>query len=167
MQIYEVKNGTAEILYASVDSNVFLSDFLCIEDDKYTTISQVTDITTTENPNVNKATVRFLLSVDKTDRLTKYNGHMPPKNAAVDILKPEEILNTFAPKYNGIIWGNYARQEDLQVATDLTFLSSGSAIICDKTEQCAVIVKKIVQSLKKNNSRFLLLAKIRKSSDFL
>ena len=157
MQIYEVKNNTAEILYAPSDNSLFLSDFLHIEDDKFATVSQVTNISTTENPNVNKATVQFLLSVDKTGKLTKYNGHMPSKTSVVKFLEAKEITGLFCPKYNELIWGSYARDEELKVKTDLNFLSSGCAIICDRTEQSTVIVNKIVQSLKKNNSRFLLL----------
>ena len=156
MQIFEVKNNTAEILYAPNDNSLFLSDFLYLEDEKYTIVSQVTNISTTDNPNINKATVQFFLSVDKTDRLTKYNGHTPSKNSEVGFLDAKEIISLFCPKYNELVWGKYARQEDLQVKTDLKFLSSGCAIICDRAEQSAVIVQKLVQSLKKNNSRFLL-----------
>ena len=81
MQIYEVKNDTADILYASDENSLFLSDFLFIEDDNSTIVSQVTNINTTQQTGVNIATVKFYLSVDKSNRLTPYNGHTPSKNS--------------------------------------------------------------------------------------
>ena len=81
MQIYEVKNDIAEILYAPDENNLFLSDFLFLEDSDSTIVSQVTDISTTERPDINIATVKFYLSVDKENRLTQYDGHTPSKNA--------------------------------------------------------------------------------------
>ena len=49
MQIYEVKNDTAEILYNGNEESLFLFDFLFIEDEELTIVSQVTDISSTEN----------------------------------------------------------------------------------------------------------------------
>ena len=157
MQIFEVKNDTAEILYNCNEENLFLFDFLFIEDEELTIVSQVTDISSTENENLNIATVKFCLSVDKTNRLTKYNGHTPPKNAEVGYLDAAEIIGLFRPKTNAVVWGEYARNSELSVATDLKFLSSGFCTICDKAEQSEIIVKTLVSSLEKTNTRTVIL----------
>lgn len=157
MQIYEVKNDTAEILYNCNEESLFLFDFLFIEDEDLTIVSQVTDISSTENENLNIATVKFCLSVDKTNRLTKYNGHTPPKNAEVGYLDAAEIIGLFRPKTNAVVWGEYSRNPELSVATDFKFLSSGFCTICDKPEQSEIIAKTLVSSLEKTNTRTLIL----------
>ena len=157
MQIYEVKNDTAEILYNCNEESLFLFDFLFIEDEDLTIVSQVTDISSTENENLNIATVKFCLSVDKTNRLTKYNGHTPPKNAEVGYLDAAEIIGLFRPKTNAVVWGEYSRNPELSIATDFKFLSSGFCTICDKPEQSEIIAKTLVSSLEKTNTRTLIL----------
>ena len=157
MQIFEVKNDTAEILYACNEENLYLFDFLFIEDEELTIVSQVTDISSTENEDINIATVKFCLSVDKNNRLTKYNGHTPPKNAEVGYLDAGEIIGLFKPKVNAINWGKYARNLDLLVSTDFKFLSSGFCTICDKSEQAEAIVRTLVSSLEKTNTRTVVL----------
>lgn len=157
MQIFEVKNDTAEILYNCNEESLFLFDFLFIEDEELTIVSQVTDISSTENENLNIATVKFCLSVDKTNRLTKYNGHTPPKNAEVGYLDAAEIIGLFRPKTNAVVWGEYSRNPELSVATDFKFLSSGFCTICDKPEQSEIIAKTLVSSLEKTNTRTLIL----------
>lgn len=157
MQIFEVKNDTAEILYACDEEKLYLFDFLFIEDEELTIVSQVTDISTTDNENENIATVKFYLSVDKNNRLTKYNGHTPHKNAEVGYLDAAEIIGLFRPKNNAIIWGDYIRNPELTVSTDLKFLSSGFCTICDKTEQAEAVVKILVSSLEKANTKTLIL----------
>ena len=157
MQIYEVKNDTADILYASDENSLFLSDFLFIEDDNSTIVSQVTNINTTQQTGVNIATVKFYLSVDKSNRLTPYNGHTPSKNSEVGFLDSNEIIGLFKPKYNAINWGVYSRDENYSVSTDLKFLSSGCCIISDRHEQTSAIVKNLVDSLQKTGTKLLLL----------
>jgi hypothetical protein len=157
MRIYEVKNNTAEILYSLEDSNLFLSDFLYIEDEELTIIAQVTNITSTDSANINVATVKFYLSVDRNNRLTKYNGHTPTKNAEVGVIEANEIISLFKPKENSILWGNYVRQNELTVETDINFLTSNFCTICDKSEQREAIAKTITKSLEKNNARILIM----------
>ncbi|MBQ2643939.1 hypothetical protein IJG14_00015, partial [bacterium] len=157
MQIYEIKKNTAEILYSPKESNLFLSDFLYIDDDNYTVISQIVDIRTTDNHDVNIANVKFYLSVDKKNNLSRYNGYIPSKNADVGYLDAKEIIDLFKPKYNEIIWGKYLRNTNLTVSTDLKFLSSGFGIICDRLEQSNIIVQNIINSFKKRLTRFVLL----------
>lgn len=157
MQIYEVKNDIAEILYAPDENNLFLSDFLFLEDSDSTIVSQVTDISTTERPDINIATVKFYLSVDKENRLTQYDGHTPSKNAEVGYLDTYEITGLFKPKTKGILWGSYIRNPELKISTDLKFLSSNCCAICDRAEQSTIFTKNLLRSLDKANVRSLLL----------
>ncbi len=157
MKVFEVKNNTAEILYTPLENNLFLADFLFIEDDNVTIVSQVTDIASANQENLNIATVKFYLTVDKNNRLKKYNGYTPSKNSQVGFLDADEIIRLFRPKTKEIVWGNYVRNPELPVATDLKFLSSNNCIICDKAQQAISIVKNLVFSLNKAGSRILLL----------
>ncbi|MCR5261067.1 MAG: hypothetical protein K6C94_04440 [Candidatus Gastranaerophilales bacterium] len=156
MQIYEVKNDTAEILYVPQKNSLFLSDFLFIEDKNSTIVSQVTNISTTDNENINLASVKFHLSVDKNNVLTRYKGQTPSKNSPVGFLDAKDIIELFKPKCDGIEWGDYIRNSDIKVITDLKFLSAGCAIICDRAEQKQMAVKTITDALKDNKVRFLL-----------
>lgn len=157
MQIFEVKNDTAKILYEPLEYNLFLSDFVYLEDNNYTIVSQVTNISSTENENYNLASLKFYLSVDKENRMTKYNGQPPAKNAVVGLLDAKEIVELFKPSFNGLVWGDYLRNPEMKIITDLKVISSGCVVICDKTEQKYISVKNITDSLRNNNTKFLIL----------
>lgn len=157
MQIYEVKNNIAEILYAPDENHLFLSDFLFIEDNDSTIVSQVTNIATTEQADINIATVKFYLTVDKDNRLRKYDGHTPSKNAEVGYLDAEEIVGLFKPKSNELVWGSYVRNNQLPIATDLKFLSANCCILSDKAEQSTTLLNKLIASLDKAKARVLIL----------
>ena len=157
MQIYEVKNNVADILYAAEEKELFLSDFLYIEDKEQTIIGQITDISTTEKAETNLATVKFHLSVDKNNTLTSYNGHTPSKNAEVGYLEPQEILGLFEPKEGGIYWGNYKRNPKIKISTDIKFLSSNACVICNKSASSKNIIQSIVNSLNSNSKKSVIL----------
>lgn len=149
MQVFEVKNDIAEILYEPNENELFLSDFLFLEDDESTIVSQVTNISTTEQANINIATVQFYLSIDKSNKLSRYNGHTPSKNSDVGCLDAEEIIGLFRPKNREILWGKYIRDTKLSIATDMRFLSSNCCVICDRAMQSVSIIKTLLKSLSK------------------
>ena len=157
MQIYEVKNNIADILYATEENKLFLSDFLYIEDSEQTIIAQITNISTTEKAEMNIATVKFYLSVDKENKLTPYNGHIPTKDADVGYLEPQEILGLFRPKSREIYWGNYIRDSRIKISTDMKFLSSNACIIYSKTDSSKNIVNNILNSLNSNAVKSIVL----------
>lgn len=146
MQIFEVKNDTAEILYSPKEDKLCISDFLFLEDDDATIVSQVTDIVITEQQNLNIAKTKFLLCVNSDNILSIYNGHLPSRNSDVGYLDPKEIIGLFKPKTNQLFWGNYLRQPSIDVITDFNIISSGCCIICDRTEQSCSLIKKIMPS---------------------
>lgn len=157
MQVFEVKNDIAEILYEPDENELFLSDFLFLEDNESTIVSQVTNISTTERANINVATVQFYLSIDKSNKLSRYNGHMPSKNSDVGCLDAEEIIGLFRPKNREILWGNYIRDTKLPIATDMKFVSSNCCIVCDRAMQSVSIVRTLLNSLSKVKTRVLIL----------
>lgn len=157
MQIYEVKNDIADILYAREENELFLSDFLYIEDKEQTVIAQITNISTTEKSEINIATVKFCLSVDKENKLTPFNGHTPSKDSDVGYLEPQEILGLFRPKSREIYWGNYIRDSKIKISTDMNFLSSNACIIYSKADSSKNILKTILNSLNSNAVKSIVL----------
>ena len=109
MQIYEIQNDIAKIFF-DTQENIYPADFLFTEDSVSTTISQVIDISTTEDENVNCAVVKFLLTVDNDSNISLYNGRMPLKNSQTGILNVKDIVNLLKTDSNSIVWGNYLRQ---------------------------------------------------------
>lgn len=156
MQIYEIKNDTAKILYDS-NENIYPADFLYTEDTVSTVISQVTEISTTEDENVNCATTKFLLTVDKDSNISLYDGRMPQKNAQSGILNVADIVNLLKTDLNLINWGKYFRLHDINVETGINYLLDKPCVICDKQEQSIFLVKKIIKALNSSDKKVLVL----------
>lgn len=157
MQIFEVKNDTAVILYSTTENNLFLSDFLFIDDGNQTIIAQITDISTTDKENINAAGVKFYLSVDQNSRIKSYDGHTPSRNSDIGLIDIQDITDIFKPKSGGVVWGNHIRKPDTEISTDLKFLSSKLCVICDKTESSKKLLNKILNSLDSNKINSVIL----------
>ena len=157
MQIFEVKNDTAVILYSTTENNLFLSDFLFIDDGNQTIIAQVTDISTTDKENINAAGVKFYLSVDQNSRIKSYDGHTPSRNSDIGLIDIQDITDIFKPKSGGVVWGNHIRKPDTEISTDLKFLSSKLCVICDKAESSKKLLNKILNSLDSNKINSVIL----------
>lgn len=156
MQIYEIKNDIAKILFNS-NETIYPADFLYTEDNVSSIISQVIDIFTTEDENVNCATVKFLLSVDKNNNISFYNGYMPLKNSQTGILEVSEMINLLKSSDNSILWGNYFRLPDLNIETNINYLLDKPCVICDKPEQSIFTVKKAIKALNSLEKKVLVL----------
>ena len=91
MELLEVKSNIARILYNPADNHLLPSDFLLIEDDNQKLIAQIVNIETTDASN-NTADVRLILSIDKDDNLSYYNGYIPLKTSSVIYINPDEIV---------------------------------------------------------------------------
>ena len=157
MQIYQIKNDIAEVLYATSECELFLSDFLFIEDSEQTVISQVINISTTDEVGLNLATARFCISVDKENKLTPYNGRTPAKDSQVGYLETEEILGLFRPKSREIFWGSHIRDSKIKISTDMKFLSSNACVICSKADSSKNIITNILTSLNSNAVKSIVL----------
>lgn len=157
MQIFEVKNDTAVILYSTTENNLFLSDFLFIDDGNQTIIAQITDISTTDKENINAAGVKFYLSVDLNSRIKSYDGHTPSRNSDIGLIDIQDITDIFKPKSGGVVWGNHIRKPDTEISTDLKFLSSKLCVICDKAESSKKLLNKILNSLDSNKINSVIL----------
>ena len=70
MQLLEVKNDIAKIIYNPAENHLLPSDFLLLEDSNQKLIAQIINISTTEASNNNLADVRLSLSIYKQDNLS-------------------------------------------------------------------------------------------------
>ena len=156
MQIYEIQNDIAKIFF-DTQENIYPADFLFTEDSVSTTISQVIDISTTEDENVNCAVVKFLLTVDNDSNISLYDGRMPLKNSQTGILEVSEMINLLKSSENSILWGNYFRLPDVKVETSINYLLDKPCIICDKPEQSIFTVKKAIKALNSFDKKVLIL----------
>ena len=156
MQIYEVRKDFADILYASEEESLNLSDFLFLEDNQQTVISQVTDIKEMEDSEINVATVKFYLSVNKDNKLSPYDGHIPANDSDIGRLDSQEILGLFRPKSRELSWGNYIGNPQIHISTDMKFLSSNACILCDKAESSQKLVQNILNSLNSNDVKSMI-----------
>ena len=91
MQLLEVKNDIAKILYSPTEKQLLLSDFILLEDINQSLICQISEIESSSTDNSNIATVRLSLSINKNSNLTTYNGYIPSKDANVIYISPQEI----------------------------------------------------------------------------
>ena len=89
MQLLEVSDNIAKILYNPADNHLLPTDFLLIEDKNQKLIAQIINISTTEDQNSNITDVRLILSIDKNDNLSYYNGYIPLKSASVVYIHPD------------------------------------------------------------------------------
>lgn len=156
MQIYEIQNDIAKIFF-DTQENIYPADFLFTEDSVSTTISQVIDISTTEDENVNCAVAKFLLTVDKDSNISLYDGRMPLKNSQTGILEVSEMINLLKSSENSILWGNYFRLPDVNVETGINYLLNRPCVICDKPEQSIFTVKKAIKALNALDKKVLIL----------
>lgn len=156
MQIYKVKNDTAYIFF-HIKENIFLSDFILIEDPVSSVISQVMDISTTENNDINCAFVKFLLSVNEENKLSVYDGHVPSKNSEISSLNISDVLSWIKSDKENLLWGNYFRLPNVKVETGLEYLYENCCVIADKPEQCVFAVEKISGNLVSNDVKVLII----------
>ena len=99
MQLLEVKNDIAKIIYNSAENHLLPSDFLLLEDTNQKLIAQITDISTTETSDNNLADARLSLSIDKNDNLSYYNGYIPSKTSSVVYINSDEIIELIKGSY--------------------------------------------------------------------
>ena len=90
MQLVEVKNDIVKILYSPARNHILPSDFLLINDVNQKLISQIINIETTDSPENNSAFLRPVLSIDKDENLSLYNGYIPSKAAEISVALGKE-----------------------------------------------------------------------------
>ena len=143
MQIVEVKNDIAKISYNSVNNHLLPSDFLLIEDNFLKFIAQVISIETTNDSVLNNANLRLCLFIDSEDNLSFYNGYIIGKNAKVNYISAEEIVELISDEKENLYFGNLVNNQDVFVKINSSFVDEKLYIQSDKKDK----IKTIVQNL--------------------
>ena len=157
MQLIDIKNDLAKIVYTPLRRELFLADFLIIGDDNQNLLSQIIHIESTQKPNTNLALVKFILSVDKEGIVSPYNGYVPTKEAVVSYMDTEEIAQLLKNTEETIPWGNIATHKETFVSLDINFIKNNLYIQCDRLENSSDVVNNIFSGIRKNNKKVLLI----------
>ena len=123
MQLLEVKNDIAKIVYNPAENHLLPSDFLLIEDFNQKLISQIINIETTDDSNNNLAVLRLVLSIDKEDNLSLYNGYIPAKSSKIIYINPDEIIELIKGNGINIYFGNLSNHSNCFVKPSISFLA--------------------------------------------
>ncbi len=146
MQIFDVKNDIAKILYDSSKNHLLPSDFLLIEDSNQKLIAQVINIEMTDETN-NMAVLRLSLSIDKEDNLSYYNGYIPSKNSKILYINPDEIIELISPGDTTIYLGNLSNHPECFVKTNISLLNDNLYIQSDRDDKVNIFIKNIITEL--------------------
>ncbi len=157
MQLFEVKNDIAKILYSPSGNHLLLADFLLIEDSNQSLIAQIIDIESTDKDGINVATVKFSLSINKNANLSTYNGYTPSRDANIIYIDPKEIAQLTQSNTTNIFWGHLASHPSIAINLGLNLLREKPYIQCDKVENATTITTNIIYSLQDNRKRTILL----------
>lgn len=157
MQIVEVKNDIAKINYNSANNHLLPSDFVLIEDNFLKFIAQVINIETTQDSVINSAYLRLSLFIDSEDNLSFYNGYIIGKNAKVNYISAEEIVELISDDKHNIYFGNLANHKDVFVKTSMSFIDDKLYIQSDKNDKVKIIVQNLASQLVAKNKKVVIL----------
>lgn len=156
MQLFEIKNDIAKILYSPSENHLLLADFLLIEDVNQSLIAQIIDIESSEKSDTNIITVKFALSINKNANLSTYNGYTPSKDARIIYIEPKEIAQLIQSPKTNIFWGYLASHPSTPISLGLSFLREKPYIQCDKIDNSTIIATNILYGLQKNKKRTII-----------
>lgn len=157
MQLFEIKNDIAKILYTPSESHLLLADFLLIEDINQSLIAQIIDIESTDKNETNIATVKFALSINKNANLSTYNGYTPSKDANIIYIDSKEIAQLIQSNKTNIFWGYLASHPTTSINLGLNLLREKPFILCDKVENATILATNILYSLQDNRKRTIII----------
>ena len=149
MQLLDIKNDLAKLVYTPISRELCLADFLIVGDDNQNILAQIINIESTQKPNANMALVKFILSVDKDGVLCPYNGYVPSKDAQISYVESDEIVQLLKNTEETIPWGALASHPASYVSLDFNMLKNNLYIQCDNRENNADLVSNIVCGLQK------------------
>ncbi len=157
MQLLEVKNNIAKIIYNPADNKLLPSDFLLIEDFNQKLVGQILSVYTTENSNNNVADVRLALYIDKDEKLSYYNGYIPQKTAKVLYITSDEITEMIAASSANIYLGNLTYHPKSMVKAPMSLVNERLYIQCDRDDNTKTVVQNIVSALYMKQRKVILL----------
>ena len=157
MQLLHVKGNIAKITYNPTENHLLPADFLLIEDTNQKLIAQIANISTTENINENIADVRLILSIDKRDNLSFYNGYIPLKTASVIYIKSDEIIELIKGSTDNIYIGNLSNHNDCFVKIPVSSINDRLYIQSDRNDKIKIIIKNLLSELVSFNKKAVIL----------
>lgn len=157
MQLSEVKNDIARIIYNPAENHLLPADFLHIKDLNQKLIAQVINISTTNDTNNNIADIRLALSIDKDDNLSYFNGHIPSKNSEIKYINPDEIIELIKGTGENIYFGNLSNHSECFVKQSISFLNDKVYIQSDRDDKTKTIVQNMVAELYQQKKKVVLL----------
>ena len=156
MQLLEVKNDIAKIMYNPTENHLLPADFLLIEDTSQKLISQIIDIETTENSNNNYALLKLSLIIDPNDSLLYYNGYIPSKDSKIIYISPDEIIELLKEEEN-IYLGMLANHSDCFVKQSINILNDKIYIQSDREDKVFIAVSNLISELNNINKNVILI----------
>lgn len=157
MQLLEVKNDIAKILYNPAENHLLPSDFLLLEDSNQKLIAQIINISTTDASNNNLADVRLALSIDKNDNLSYYNGYIPSKTSSVVYINPDEIIELIKGSDDCIYLGNLSNHADCFVKLSQSFIDEKLYIQSDREDKTKILVQNLISEIYNKKKKVVLL----------
>ena len=157
MQLSEVKNDIAKIIYNPAENHLLPADFLLLEDLNQKLIAQIINISTTEDANNNIANVRLSLSIDKDDNLSYYNGYIPSRTAKILYINPDEIMELIKGSGDTIYFGNLSNHSDCFVKPSISFINDKVYIQSDRDDKTKTVVQNVVAELYQKKKKVVLL----------
>ncbi|MBQ9246402.1 hypothetical protein IJ182_09070 [bacterium] len=156
MQLLEVKSNIAKILYNPSDNHLLPSDFLLIDDTNQKLIAQIINISTTENSNNNLADVRLILSIDKEDNLSYYNGYIPLKTSNVVYINPDEIVELIKGSDENIYLGNLSNHGECFVKVPISCVDDRLYIQSDRYDKIKTLIQNISAELVSKQKKIII-----------
>ncbi len=157
MQLLEVKNDTAKIIYNPTENHLLPSDFLLVEDANQKLIAQITNISTTEDSENNLADARLSLSIDKDDNLSYYNGYIPSKTSNVVYINSDEIIELIKGPGESIYLGNLSNHSECFVKLSDSFVNEKLYIQSDREDKTKTLIQNIISELYTKQKKVILL----------
>lgn len=157
MQLFEVKNDIAKVIYNPAENHLLPSDFLLIEDVNQKLIAQIINIETTDDSNNNLAYLRFAISIDKEDNLSYYNGYIPARDSKIIYINPDEIMELLKGNGQNIYFGNLAKHPDCFVKPSISLLTEKLYIRSDRNDKTEIIIQNIITELQNKNKNVILI----------
>ncbi len=157
MQLFEVKNDIAKIIYNPAENHLLPSDFLLIQDVNQKLIAQIVNISTTKSTYDNLADVRLVLSIDKDDNLSYYNGYIPSKSCSIVYIGADEIIELIKGQNGTILLGNLSNHSEYTVTPSIDFIKDKVYIQSDRDDSTKIVIQNIVAELISANEKVVVL----------
>lgn len=157
MQLLEVKNDIAKIIYNPTENHLLPSDFLLIEDANQKVVAQIINTETIADSNNCLAILRLSLAIDNDDNISLYNGYIPAKTSRIIYIHSDEIMELIKGDGMNIYFGNLSNHPSCYVKPSISFLNDNLYIQSDRPAQTEVIINNIISELKNKKQNVLLL----------